>query len=168
MFPIANAWCKIQFINWLSLVYQINKKNNQRFLMSDLITRIWTIIVLHFALANNHDRQHQLQGRGSFCKVISVLDWDIVESKLELPLRWNIHFRTNTPEKGINSSPSYGCISSIYSTTTSILQLYSNGCGHLWWCNGSQARLANLHEWVRVSLGTPFIRPCAASKQKAS
>ena len=28
--------------------------------------------------------------------------------------------------------------------------------------------LANLHEWVRVSLGAPFIRPCASSKQRAS
>ena len=37
----------------------------------------------------------------------------------------------------------------------------------LWWCNGLQARLANLHEWVRVSLGAPFIWPCATSKQKA-
>ena len=25
--------------------------------------------------------------------------------------------------------------------------------GHLWWCNGKQARLANLHKYVRVSLG---------------
>ena len=30
-----------------------------------------------------------------------------------------------------------------------------------------QARLANLHEWVRVSLGAPFIWPCATSKQRA-
>ena len=41
---------------------------------------------------------------------------------------------------------------------------------HWWlgWCNGSQAILPNLHEWVRVSLGTPFIRPCVTSKQNAS
>ena len=37
----------------------------------------------------------------------------------------------------------------------------------LLWCNGKQARLANLHEWVQFSLGAPFIRPCATSKQKA-
>ena len=37
----------------------------------------------------------------------------------------------------------------------------------LWWCSGWQARLANLQEWVRVSLGAPFIWPCATSKQKA-
>ena len=29
-----------------------------------------------------------------------------------------------------------------------------------------QARLANLHEWVRVSFGAPFIWPCATSKKK--
>ena len=30
----------------------------------------------------------------------------------------------------------------------------------------TQFRLADLHEWVRVSLGAPFIRSCATSKQK--
>ena len=40
--------------------------------------------------------------------------------------------------------------------------------GHLWWCNGWQTRLASQHEWVRVSLGAPFIRPCVTSKQRAS
>ena len=29
-----------------------------------------------------------------------------------------------------------------------------------------QARLANLHLWVRVSLDSPFNRPCAISKEK--
>ena len=43
-----------------------------------------------------------------------------------------------------------------------------DGRGHLWWCNGLQARQTNLHEWVRVSLGAPFIRSCATSKQRAS
>ena len=37
---------------------------------------------------------------------------------------------------------------------------------HLWWCNGLQAWLANLHEWIRVSLSAPFIRPCAASSKE--
>ena len=37
----------------------------------------------------------------------------------------------------------------------------------LGWYNGLQARLTKLHEWVRVSLGASFIRPCATSKQKA-
>ena len=39
--------------------------------------------------------------------------------------------------------------------------LYSQG-----WCNGLQAILANLYEWVRVLMGAPWIRPCAISKQK--
>ena len=30
-----------------------------------------------------------------------------------------------------------------------------------------EAWLVNLHEWVRVSLGAPFIWPCVTSKQKA-
>ena len=29
--------------------------------------------------------------------------------------------------------------------------------GHLQWYNGEQTRLANLHEFVRVSVGTLFI-----------
>ena len=37
--------------------------------------------------------------------------------------------------------------------------------GRLRWCSGLQARLANLHEWVRVSLGAPFKQPCDSSKQ---
>ena len=37
----------------------------------------------------------------------------------------------------------------------------------LGWYNSSQARLANLHEWIRVSQGVPFIRPCPSSKQKS-
>ena len=28
----------------------------------------------------------------------------------------------------------------------------------VWWCNALQARLSNLHEWVRVSFGVPFIQ----------
>ena len=37
----------------------------------------------------------------------------------------------------------------------------------LGWCNGWQAVLANLHEWVQVLLGVPFTRFCATtSKQK--
>ena len=39
--------------------------------------------------------------------------------------------------------------------------------GRFWWCKGKQAWLANLHEWVRFSLGVQFIRPCATSKQRA-
>ena len=38
---------------------------------------------------------------------------------------------------------------------------------HPEWCNGFQARVANLYEWVWVSLGAPFIRLHATSKQKA-
>ena len=30
-----------------------------------------------------------------------------------------------------------------------------------------KTQIANLHEWVRVSLGAPFIRPCATSEQRA-
>ena len=33
--------------------------------------------------------------------------------------------------------------------------------------SGEQGRLANLHKWVRFSLGAQFMRPCATSKQKA-
>ena len=44
---------------------------------------------------------------------------------------------------------------------------YAFTFGRLWWCNGTQVRLANLYEWVQVSLGAPFIWPCATSKQKA-
>ena len=40
--------------------------------------------------------------------------------------------------------------------------------GRLGWCNGLQARLANLHEWVQVTWDAPFIQPCAASEQKFS
>ena len=40
---------------------------------------------------------------------------------------------------------------------------YRRKKGPLWWCNGLKTWLANLHEWVRVSLGAPFIRPCATS-----
>ena len=38
--------------------------------------------------------------------------------------------------------------------------------GHLRWCDDLQARLANFHEWVWVSLGAPFIQPCATYEQK--
>ena len=38
--------------------------------------------------------------------------------------------------------------------------------GYLGWCNCQQAWLANLHEWVWVSLGAPFIWLCTTSKQK--
>ena len=38
--------------------------------------------------------------------------------------------------------------------------------GHLRLCNVWQARLANLQEWAWVSLGAPFIWPCASSKPK--
>ena len=31
--------------------------------------------------------------------------------------------------------------------------------GHLLWCNGYQARLADHRQWVRFSLGTSFSRP---------
>ena len=34
------------------------------------------------------------------------------------------------------------------------------------WCNGQQAWQANLHEWIKLSLGAPFIQPRATSKQK--
>ena len=37
--------------------------------------------------------------------------------------------------------------------------------GHLGWCNGLQARLANLHKWVKVSLGPSFIWPCVTFEQ---
>ena len=33
--------------------------------------------------------------------------------------------------------------------------------------HGYVTRLVNLHEWVRVSVGAPFMRPCATSEQKA-
>ena len=39
--------------------------------------------------------------------------------------------------------------------------------GRLELCNGLQAWLVNLQEWVRVSLGATFILPWATSKQKA-
>ena len=35
--------------------------------------------------------------------------------------------------------------------------------GHLGWYNGLQAILGKLQEWVRVSLGAPFIRYCPTS-----
>ena len=38
--------------------------------------------------------------------------------------------------------------------------------GHLGWCNGKQARLASLQEWVQVSLGDSFIQPYVTSKKK--
>ena len=44
--------------------------------------------------------------------------------------------------------------------------VHINLCGHFWWRNSWQSRLANLHEWVWVSLCPPFIRACAASKKK--
>ena len=34
------------------------------------------------------------------------------------------------------------------------------------WYNGLLAKQANLHELVQVSLGAPFIGPCATSKEK--
>ena len=40
-------------------------------------------------------------------------------------------------------------------------------CTSTEWYNGYQGRLANLHEWVRFSLGAQFMRPCATSKQKS-
>ena len=39
---------------------------------------------------------------------------------------------------------------------------------HIEMCNGLQARLADLHEWIWVSLVVPFIRPRATSKKRAS
>ena len=39
--------------------------------------------------------------------------------------------------------------------------------GHFRWCNGYQARLENLHEWVQFSLGARLIRPCSTSKNKS-
>ena len=41
------------------------------------------------------------------------------------------------------------------------------GWGHLGLCNGKQGRLANLHDWVRFSLGAQFMQPCATSKPKS-
>ena len=38
--------------------------------------------------------------------------------------------------------------------------------GRLGWCNGEEARQANLHECVRVSLDAPLVCPCATFKQK--
>ena len=39
--------------------------------------------------------------------------------------------------------------------------------GQLGRCNGLQTRQTSHYEWVWVSLGAPFMRPCVASKQKA-
>ena len=38
--------------------------------------------------------------------------------------------------------------------------------GNLGWCNGLQARLAYLHDWARISLFTPFMRPYATFKKR--
>ena len=55
-----------------------------------------------------------------------------------------------------------------YETLSVLLLPTSHGrVRRLCWCNGWQARLANLHEWVRVSLGAPSTWPCATSKQKS-
>ena len=37
---------------------------------------------------------------------------------------------------------------------------------YIYMLHSRKARLANLHEWVRVSLGAPFILPCVTSKQR--
>ena len=39
--------------------------------------------------------------------------------------------------------------------------------GYLRWCNSWLAKLANLQEWVRVSVGASFMNSCATSKQTA-
>ena len=36
---------------------------------------------------------------------------------------------------------------------------------HLGWCNSEQARLASYYEWIRISQGASFTRPCATFKQ---
>ena len=57
----------------------------------------------------------------------------------------------------IANTPIYACV----------LALCKGYSQHLWWCNGFQATLTNLHKWVRVSLGTPFTLPCVTSQQNS-
>ena len=41
--------------------------------------------------------------RRDLCDVVAnVLDWDILVGEFELQLRYNVHLRTNTHEKGMN------------------------------------------------------------------
>ena len=51
----------------------------------------------------------------------------------------------------------------VYCRTLDLVVSSTSGGG----CNDWQARLANLHEWVRVILDALFLRPCATSEQNA-
>ena len=70
-----------------------------------------------------------------------------------------IHFR-------LFSNSTFGCMTCTFSPSlgSKIFRVIFFR-GQLRWCNGWQARLANLYERVRVSLGAPFIQPCAKSEQ---
>ena len=37
------------------------------------------------------------------CRMVNMLDWDIVVSKFELQFNYYVHFWTNTLEKGMNA-----------------------------------------------------------------
>ena len=88
---------------------------------------------------------------------LSLLLWDWSTSKWGIPTGSRISTYAAYAFRFVSCS----------NLKTAVCQINGSPLGRLGWCNGFLAELAKLHEWVRVLLGTPFIRPCTTSKQKA-
>ena len=75
---------------------------------------ILSVLKLSFFISNIFFKE-----RGPIAYFFNVLDCNIILSKFELQSQLYIHFRTNTPEKSMNSliPPNYG----LNSTTTVLL-----------------------------------------------